>query len=86
MSKDEKGALISTGSGAIAGGTSAIAGVFVGAAEGTAGAAALTSGLASVGSVVGGGMAAGIGIVCVAPILMGAAGYGIFKFFKWASS
>ncbi len=56
----EKGAAVATGAGAVAGATAGVCGVVGGAASGTAGAAALTSGLAAVGSVVGGGMLAGI--------------------------
>lgn len=80
MSK--KNELIATGTGAIIGtgavGTSVIYG---GAVVGTS-AAGLTSGLAAVGSVVGGGMAAGIGVVCAAPILAAGAGFGLYKLFK----
>lgn len=86
MNKDEKGTLISVGSGGIAGGASGIAGVVVGAAEGTAGAAVLTSGLAAVGSVIGGGMLAGMCVVCAAPIAGGAACYGIYKLYKKLAS
>jgi len=82
MSKDEKGALISVGSGSISGSASAITGIALGASEGAAGAAALASGLSTVGSVVGGGMMAGIGVVCAAPILGGVAFYGIYKLGK----
>jgi len=82
MSKDEKGTLVSVGSGSIGGSATALAGVALGAAEGTAGAAALVSGLAYLGMLVGGGMMAGIGVVCAAPILGGAACYGAYKLCK----
>ena len=78
----ETGAIVSTGSGAAAGAVAAVAGVIAGAAEGTAGAAALTSGLAAVGTVIGGGMFAGIVVVAAAPIAAGAAGFGIYKLYK----
>jgi hypothetical protein len=65
--------------GAVGGvGTGAAAGVGIlaaGAAEGTAGAAALTSGLATAGSLVGGGMLAGIGVVAAPAVLLGIGGY-----------
>jgi len=51
MSKDEKGALISVGSGSIGGSASAITGIVLGASEGAVGAAAMASGLSVVGSV-----------------------------------
>ncbi len=59
-----------------------VLGVIGGAAEGTAGAAMMTSGLATVGSIVGGGMFAGICVLTVAPIVGGAAGYGCYRLFK----
>ena len=46
-----------------------------GAASGTAGAAALTSGLAAAGSVIGGGMLAGIGVVAAPAVLLGIGGF-----------
>lgn len=45
-------------------------------------AATLTTMLATIGSVVGGGMAAGIVIVAAAPIAVGAAAYGLHKSLK----
>ena len=72
----------STATGGTAGGVAAVSGVVVGAAEGTAGAAALTSGLATVGSIVGGGMFAGVCVVAVAPIVGGALGYGCYRLYK----
>jgi len=39
----------------------------------------ITSGLATVGSVVGGGMAAGVVITAAAPLVVGAAAYGLYK-------
>jgi hypothetical protein len=86
MTRDEKGTLISAGSGSVAGATSAVTGVILGAAEGTAGAAALTTGLAAVGSVVGGGMLAGIVIVAATPIAGGLAFFGLYKLFKKLAS
>jgi len=83
----EPGAIISTLSGAAAGTVAAIVGVVAGAAPSTAGAAAMTSGLAAVGTVVGGGMAAGIVVVAAAPVAFGVAGFGAYKLYKkWATS
>ena len=82
----EKGTVVSTSAGAVAGAVSGVAGVLSGGAAGTTGAAALTSGLATVGSVVGGGMLAGIGVVAAAPIAGSAACFGIYKAFKKLNS
>ena len=46
----------------------------VGAASGAVGAAALTSGLATAGSIVGGGMLVGVGVVAAPAVVLGAAG------------
>ncbi|CDS47972.1 hypothetical protein [Polaromonas sp. CG9_12] len=46
------------------------------------GAAGITSGLAAVGSLVGGGMAAGLVVTAAAPIAVGALGYGLYKGIK----
>ena len=81
-SSSETGAIVSTVSGGAAGAVAAVAGVVAGAAEGTAGAAALTSGLAAVGTVIGGGMFAGIILVAAAPLAFGAVGFGIYKLYK----
>lgn len=53
----------------------------VGAVSGL-GAAGITSGLATVGSVVGGGMAAGLAVTAAAPVAIGAAAYGLYKWWK----
>jgi hypothetical protein len=76
----------SLAAGAVAGGTAAVGGVITGAATGTAGAAALTSGLATVGTIIGGGMFAGIAVVAAAPIAGAVAGYGIFRLYKKLAS
>jgi hypothetical protein len=46
------------------------------------GAAGVTSGLAAVGSVVGGGMVAGLAVTAAAPLAVGAAAYGLYKWLK----
>lgn len=52
-------------------------------ASGLAGGAAISSGMATIGSVVGGGMAAGAVITAAAPFAaIAAIGYGLFKFFE----
>jgi Lecithin retinol acyltransferase len=49
-------------------------------ASGAVGAAAVTSGLAGIGSLVGGGMLAGVGVTVAAPALASVvAGYGVYK-------
>jgi hypothetical protein len=45
------------------------------------GATAITSGLATLGSVVGGGMATGLVLAVAAPVAIGAAAYGLYKWF-----
>ncbi len=46
------------------------------------GATGITSGLAAIGAVAGGGMATGLAITCAAPLAVGAAAYGLYKWFK----
>jgi hypothetical protein len=41
------------------------------------------SGLAAVGSIIGGGMAAGLCVVAAAPIAGGAGCFGIYKAYKY---
>jgi len=61
--------------GGIGVGAAAGAGILtIGSASGAAGAAALTSGLATAGSLIGGGMLAGIGVVAAPAVVLGAAG------------
>jgi len=45
-------------------------------------AAGITSGLSAIGTLVGGGMVAGITAIAVIPLAFGAAGYGIMKGIK----
>lgn len=82
----EKGAIVSTAVGGVAGATAAVSGVAAGAATGTAGAAAMTSGLATLGGVIGGGMAAGIVVLAAAPLAGCVLGYLGFRFYKKNSS
>jgi len=46
------------------------------------GATGITSGLATIGSVFGGGMATGLIVTAAAPVVLGAAAYGLYKWFK----
>ena len=49
--------------------------------------AGVTSGLAAIGSVVGGGMGAGIAITVAAPAVVAASvGYGAYKIWQWMTS
>lgn len=54
----------------------------IGVATAGASAATLTTGLAGVGAIVGGGMATGIVITAAAPVVVGAAAYGMVKGIK----
>jgi len=70
--------IMSATSGTIGASTAALAG-----ASGTVGAAAISSGMATIGSFVGGGMAAGAVIATATPIVViGAAAYGLVKYFE----
>lgn len=53
----------------------------IGYAAAGASAAQITTTLATIGSVVGGGMAAGIAITAAAPVVVGTAVWGLFKLF-----
>lgn len=72
MSEDI-GSTIAGASGAVIGGAGTVTGL---------GATGIVSGLAAVGSVVGGGMAAGLVITAAAPIVLGAAAYGLYRWRK----
>lgn len=65
---------------ALAAGTGTVGAIGV-AAAGTS-AATMTGTLATIGSVVGGGMAAGIGVVAAAPLAVGGIAYGLYKWLK----
>lgn len=82
MSDIDKNAAKAGAVGAAAGAAGSVSTVAaVGAVSGL-GAAGITSGLATVGSVVGGGMAAGLAVTAAAPIAIGAAAYGLYKWWK----
>lgn len=75
MSKDTDAKLAGTAAGV---GTATIIGATVSGAS----AATMTSILAGAGSLVGGGMAAGIFVTAAAPVAVGAAIYGLVKIFS----
>lgn len=79
--KKETEATVAGAAGGVAGAAGAVGAV---SALGTAGlsAAGITSGLATVGSIVGGGMAAGVVITATAPLAAAAAAYGLYKWLK----
>ncbi|TSA13066.1 MAG: hypothetical protein D4R79_06315 [Comamonadaceae bacterium] len=68
--------------GAAVGGAGAVTAVAVAGPVAGLGAAGITSGLAALGSVVGGGMAAGLIITAAAPLAVGAAAYGLYKWWE----
>lgn len=80
--KNEKGAAIVGVGAGVAGAAGSVGTVAAAGSVAGLGAAGITSGLAAVGSVVGGGMAAGLVITAAAPLAIGAAAYGIYKWLK----
>jgi hypothetical protein len=66
---------VGAAAGTAAGGAAGFAGMTVGAASGASGAAAMTSGLAAAGSLIGGGMLAGMAVVAAPAVVLGVAGY-----------
>ncbi|MDE6510485.1 MAG: hypothetical protein K2L00_00095 [Muribaculaceae bacterium] len=64
---------IGTGGGVV--GTAASGGTMIALTGGSASASAITHALATVGSVVGGGMAAGVGVLIAAPVAVGGVAY-----------
>lgn len=54
----------------------------VAAVGGGTSAAAITTGLSTIGSVVGGGMLAGVAICAAAPVAIGGAVYGLWKWLR----
>lgn len=81
MSDNDKGA---AAAGLASGAVGAAGSVGAVAASGVAGlgATGITSGLAAVGGVIGGGMLSGLVITAAAPLAVGAAGYGLYKWLK----
>jgi hypothetical protein len=66
---------VGAAAGTVAGGAAGFAGMTVGAASGASGAAAMTSGLAAAGSLIGGGMLAGMAVIAAPAVVLGVAGY-----------
>jgi hypothetical protein len=81
MKDEDKGAIVAA-TGAAVGGASAIGTIAAAGAVTGLSAAGVTSGLAAVGSVIGGGMVAGLAVTAAAPLAVGAAAYGLFKWLK----
>ena len=76
----DRSAAVAFGTGA---GTSFVEGASVVALTGgSASASAITYALATIGGLVGGGMAAGLGLLIGAPAVLGGAAYGISKAVK----
>lgn len=80
MNKEEQ-ATAAGAAGATAGGAGAVGAIAALGVPGL-GATGITSGLATLGTIVGGGMGAGVIITAAAPIAVGAAAYGLYKWYK----
>ena len=79
---DNKDRSAAAGLGATAGTTAVEGAAVVALTGGSASASAITYALATIGSLVGGGMAAGVGLLIAAPAIAGGAAYGIAKAVK----
>jgi hypothetical protein len=75
---DEKEATCAGAAGATTGAAGSVGAVATLGVPGL-GATGITSGLAAVGSVFGGGMATGLVVTAAAPVAIGAAAYGLYK-------
>jgi len=78
---EEQKATAAAGVGASVGGAGAVGAVAALGVPGL-GATGITSGLAAVGTIVGGGMGAGLLVTAAAPVAVGAAAYGLYKWLK----
>lgn len=85
LNDSDKGAKIAAAGGAATGGIVAIGAIASSGSVAGLSAAGITSGLAAVGSIVGGGMAAGLVVTAVAPLVVGASVYGLYKLKKHTS-
>jgi hypothetical protein len=81
--KEKISEAIGSGGGAVVGFASISAAVSASGAVAGLSAAGITSGLASIGTLVGGGMVAGVAVAAAIPLAAGAAGYGIIKGVKY---
>jgi choline-glycine betaine transporter len=82
MTDKDKNAAVAGAAGTVAGAAGSVGTV---AAAGTVtglGATGITSGLAAIGGVVGGGMATGLAITVAAPLVIGGAAYGLYKWLR----
>lgn len=79
MNNDEKATVSGVGGAAVTAAGSVGAVTVIG---GGTSAAAITSGLATIGSLVGGGMLAGVAVCAAAPLAVGGAIYGLCKWLK----
>lgn len=79
MSESKTKTVTSTVGGGAVGTAGALTAVSSMGSVGGLSAAGMTSGLAALGGVVGGGMAAGIAVTCAAPLAVGGAVYGLYK-------
>jgi peptidoglycan/LPS O-acetylase OafA/YrhL len=78
---DKDNSVLAAGAGALTGGASAVGAVAALGVPGL-GAAGITSGLATVGTIVGGGMSAGLILTAAAPVAVGAVAYSLYKWLK----
>ncbi len=82
MSDTDKEAAIAGGVAGVAGAAGSVGTVAAAGSVAGLGATGITSGLAAVGSVLGGGMATGLAVTVAAPLVVGAAAYGLYKWWK----
>ena len=68
--------------GAVAGGAGVYGAIATSGSVAGLGATGITSGLAAVGSIVGGGMAAGLAVTAAAPVAAGAIAFGLYNRYK----
>jgi hypothetical protein len=78
---EEQEAACAAATGAATGATGSVGAVAALGVPGL-GATGITSGLATIGSVLGGGMATGLVVTAAAPVALGAAAYGLYKWFN----
>ncbi|UAA38663.1 hypothetical protein KIH87_18700 [Paraneptunicella aestuarii] len=81
MSNENNG-IKAAGAGAATGAVGSVTAVYSAGTVTGLGATGITSGLSAIGSVAGGGMATGLAITAAAPLVVGAIGYGLYKWLK----
>jgi len=82
MSKKDRDAAIAGAAGTAVGAAGSVGSVAAAGTVAGLGATGITSGLAAVGAVVGGGMATGLVITAAAPLAVGGAAYGLYRWLK----